>query len=277
MTTRRRTALLAGAALCLVLVLLLGLLITHDRSPLDAFDRAGRQAEDWIDEQPLLVRALRVVELAFAGIGMVAWTAAAVLVLLSRRRVRAAAFAVAVTVTASLATTAMKVWLARGRPDWQDHTDLVSSSPSRPAMRPPPLRWGESSSSSCGGGCRSEPCAGPSPGFWSPRGSLSVWTGCSSGATSPPTWWRGRCWGRHWCWQVSRSSTRPPRDNRAHPRLGPGTSGLPGLWTRTLVATPATRAGDRPRRASGLNRRFTAVVRLSPGWGAGSVSSRVSS
>ena len=45
----------------------------------------------------------------------------------SRRRYRAAAFAVAVMVTTSLATTGIKLWLGRGRPEWQDAVDLLTT------------------------------------------------------------------------------------------------------------------------------------------------------
>ena len=45
----------------------------------------------------------------------------------SRRRYRAAAFAIAVMIATSLATTAIKLALGRGRPEWQDTTDLLSS------------------------------------------------------------------------------------------------------------------------------------------------------
>ena len=50
-----------------------------------------------------------------------------VVAVLSRRRYRAAAFAIAVMIATSLTTTAIKLALGRGRPEWQDATDLLSS------------------------------------------------------------------------------------------------------------------------------------------------------
>ena len=58
---------------------------------------------------------------------MIIWTTLVVLAVASRRRYRAAAFAIAVMVTASLATTGIKLWLGRGRPEWQDTVDVLTS------------------------------------------------------------------------------------------------------------------------------------------------------
>ena len=104
-----------------------GLMVTQDRSPLDGFDRWGRQAEDWADNHAALVTVLRVVEVTFATVGMIVWTTLVAAAVVSRRRFRAAAFAVAVMITTSLATTAIKVWLGRGRPEWQDAVDQLTS------------------------------------------------------------------------------------------------------------------------------------------------------
>ena len=125
--TRQRAALLAGAGVCLLVVAIFGLLVTQDRSPLDSLDHSGKSGEDWADDHATLIQFLRLVEAAFATIGMIIWAGLVAAILLSRRRVRAAAFTVLVMVTTSLTTTALKIWLARGRPDWQDHVDLLSS------------------------------------------------------------------------------------------------------------------------------------------------------
>ncbi len=65
--------------------------------------------------------------MGFATFGMIIWTTLVVVAVASRRRYRAAAFAVAVMVGASLATTGIKLLLGRGRPDWQDSVDLLTS------------------------------------------------------------------------------------------------------------------------------------------------------
>ena len=127
MTRSRAVTLLACALACLAVVAVFGLMVTQDRSPLDDFDRWGRQAEGWADNHAALVTALRVVEVGFATFGMIIWTTLVVLAVASRRRFRAAAFAIAVMVTASLATTGIKLWLGRGRPEWQDSVDVLTS------------------------------------------------------------------------------------------------------------------------------------------------------
>jgi membrane-associated phospholipid phosphatase len=127
MSSRQRLAVLGGAAACLMVVAVLAWMVTRDRSPLDSIDQWGRAAEDVSDNHATLVTFLRMVELAFATIGMTIWSGIVTVVLLSSRRFRAAAWVVVVMVTTALTTTLLKGLLARGRPDWQDHTDLLSS------------------------------------------------------------------------------------------------------------------------------------------------------
>lgn len=127
MATSRRVALVGLALTSLALVVVLGVMVTHDRAPLDAVDRWGRTAEDWADDHDVLVTALRLVEVAFATIGMIIWTTLLVVALAGRRRYRAAAFATVAMITASLATTGMKLGLGRDRPEWQDKIDLLDT------------------------------------------------------------------------------------------------------------------------------------------------------
>ncbi len=127
MTGSRAVTLLACALGCLAVVALFGLMVTQDRSPLDGFDRWGRQAEGWADNHSALVTVLRFVEVGFATFGMIIWTTLVVVAVASRRRYRAAAFAIAVMVAASFATTGIKLWLGRGRPEWQDAVDQLTS------------------------------------------------------------------------------------------------------------------------------------------------------
>jgi membrane-associated phospholipid phosphatase len=127
MLRSRAVVLVAAAVACLAVVAAFGLLVTQDRSPLDGFDRWGRQAEGWADNHAALVTVLRVVEVGFATVGMIIWTTLVAAAVVSRRRFRAAAFAIAVMITASLATTAVKVWLGRARPEWQDAVDQLTT------------------------------------------------------------------------------------------------------------------------------------------------------
>ena len=127
MTRPRALRLLAGAGVSLAVVALFGVLVTQDRSPLDGIDRWGRQAEGWADNHSLLVSVLRVIEVGFATFGMIVWTTLVVIAVVSRRRYRAAAFAICVMVATSLATTGIKLWLGRGRPEWQDTVDVLTS------------------------------------------------------------------------------------------------------------------------------------------------------
>jgi membrane-associated phospholipid phosphatase len=104
-----------------------GLLVTQDRSPLDFVDQWGKSGEDRADDHAALIDVLRVIEIAFATIGMIIWTSIVAGVMLLRRRYRAAAFAVVVMVVTSLMTTVLKLQFGRRRPDWQDQIDLLSS------------------------------------------------------------------------------------------------------------------------------------------------------
>jgi membrane-associated phospholipid phosphatase len=118
---------LSSAVVCLVVVAAFGLIVTQDRSPLDSFDHMGMRAEGWADDHATLIKVLRVIELAFATIGMATWTTLIALGLLVRRRLRAAAFVVVVMLGTSLLTTAVKLTLGRSRPEWQDSVDSLTS------------------------------------------------------------------------------------------------------------------------------------------------------
>jgi membrane-associated phospholipid phosphatase len=127
MSRQRATKLVAAALVGFAAVAVFGLVVTQDRSPLDDFDRWGRQAENWADNHAALVTVLHVVEVTFATVGMIVWTTLVAVAVLSRRRYRAAAFAIVVMIATSLTTSAIKIALGRGRPEWQDATDLLSS------------------------------------------------------------------------------------------------------------------------------------------------------
>ncbi|WP_244242481.1 YegS/Rv2252/BmrU family lipid kinase [Nocardioides seonyuensis] len=115
---------LQWAALCLLVFAALTWAVTGDRSPLDGFDQWGRRSEDWADENAPLVEVLRAIELGFNTIGMTVLTSLAAVWLFVRGQRRAAAFAVFVMVVTALATTVLKLWLGRDRPQWQDTVGL---------------------------------------------------------------------------------------------------------------------------------------------------------
>jgi YegS/Rv2252/BmrU family lipid kinase len=120
--SRNRT--LGCAALAAVLFGVLGVLVTRDRAPLDAFDVEGRRLEDWADDSSTLVDVLRVIEAAFGTVGMTVLTVLLVVVLFLRRQRWAALLVAVVMAVTSVATTGLKVWLGRDRPDWQDTLGL---------------------------------------------------------------------------------------------------------------------------------------------------------
>ncbi len=122
--SRSRLAVWAGALLLVFVGL--GLLVVRDRTPL-ALDDLGRAAEDWADGQELLIHVLRWVELLFATVGMTVITVVVAGLLLLRRQTRAALFTGAVMGVTSVVTTLTKLGFDRGRPEWQDHIDLLST------------------------------------------------------------------------------------------------------------------------------------------------------
>jgi YegS/Rv2252/BmrU family lipid kinase len=123
--SRNRTA--AWAVLAGVLFAVLAYLVSQDRAPLDTFDVEGRAMEDWADDSAWLVHALRVIEVAFGTIGMTILTVLLAGGLYLRRQRWAALVVVVVMSVTSLATTGLKRWLGRDRPDWQDTLDLHSN------------------------------------------------------------------------------------------------------------------------------------------------------
>ncbi len=125
-STRVRTRPLVVGLACLVLFAVLAVLVSQDRTPL-AFDDLGRRAEGWARQHALVLDVLRIVEVAFATLGMTLITAVVVLLLLARGHRRTALFTVVVMLVTSLATSGFKTWLGRARPPWQDHTGLLTS------------------------------------------------------------------------------------------------------------------------------------------------------
>jgi YegS/Rv2252/BmrU family lipid kinase len=126
-TPASRTRSLASAGVSLVLFAVLGYLVTGDRAPLDAFDTEGKQLEDWADNSSLFIDVLRGIELAFGTTGMTILTIILVVALFLRRHRWAALLAAVVMVATSLATSGLKIWLGRDRPEWQGDLGLLNS------------------------------------------------------------------------------------------------------------------------------------------------------
>jgi YegS/Rv2252/BmrU family lipid kinase len=102
-------------------------MVSQDRSPLDGLDTWGRSAEDWADDHTALLTFLSLVEHAFSTIGMTVLTVLLAGALLINHHRRAALFTVLVMVTTSLVTTAVKLNLARSRPEWQASSDFLET------------------------------------------------------------------------------------------------------------------------------------------------------
>lgn len=127
MHDRSRRALAAWAGVCAVALVVLGILVSHDRAPLDGLDTWGAHAEAWADRHDWLWHVLRVIEVGFGTVGAAILTAALAVWLLVLHQRRAAAYAVGVMVVTSLLTTAVKLWVGRDRPQWQDSLHLLES------------------------------------------------------------------------------------------------------------------------------------------------------
>lgn len=126
MLDRSRTMQLAFAGGLAALLAVLTWLVTGDRTPLEAVDEWGRDAEGWADHQDWLVPALRVVEHAFGTIGMTVITIVVAAMLWMKYR-RAAIFTVLVMVLSTFLNRLLKWVVDRDRPEWQDLTHLLES------------------------------------------------------------------------------------------------------------------------------------------------------
>jgi YegS/Rv2252/BmrU family lipid kinase len=126
---RPRSHVLASAGVCALLFAVLAFLVHLSRAPLNGLDDLGRPAESWARGSDQFVHVLRVIEAAFATIGMIVWTLLLALPLFARGHRRAAVFTVVVMISASLLTTGVKLAYGRSRPEWQDPAGrLVSKS-----------------------------------------------------------------------------------------------------------------------------------------------------
>ncbi len=119
--------LLTWSATCLALFALVAVAAVQGWGPVGALDERGDPAQQWAVDASWLREPLRVVELAFGTVAMVALTALLALLMLLKGHRRAAVFAVAVMLAVWLATTALKLSVGRARPEWQATEDLLTS------------------------------------------------------------------------------------------------------------------------------------------------------
>ena len=127
-STRNRYALLAGALLCLLVVVAIAVVYKTDVTVLDGVDNhleAGPQA--WTYRHPAATQFLLGVEAVFATVPMTVYTAIAAALLAWRKHVRAAVWTVGVMLAASLTTYFVKGALQRKRPVWPDPVASLTS------------------------------------------------------------------------------------------------------------------------------------------------------
>lgn len=124
---RSRVSVLAWSALCLGAFALLALAVTQGWAPLADLDDRGNAARTWAVDDNGLKRVLRGIELAFSTPAMTAYAAALTVAMLVKGHRRAAFYTVGVTATTALATTLIKLAVARDRPEWQESQWLLSN------------------------------------------------------------------------------------------------------------------------------------------------------
>ena len=127
MLDRSRYVLLSWAAACFAVFALLALAVTQAWGPLSGLDSRGEAIQAWALDVDWLEGPLAVVEAALGTIGMTVLTIVLAVAMLVRGHRRAAAYAVVVMSVTALATTGIKLLVARERPSWQDAESALSS------------------------------------------------------------------------------------------------------------------------------------------------------
>ncbi len=128
LSTRNRYRLLAGAALCLLVVVLLTVLYKADVRDLDHLDNElGSGPQGWTYRHAGVQHFLLVVEAVFATVPMTVYTAVAAALLAWRKHLRAAVWTIGVMLGASLTTYFVKGAMQRKRPVWPDPVTTLTS------------------------------------------------------------------------------------------------------------------------------------------------------
>ncbi len=127
MLDRSRLTTLSWALLCFALFTAIAVLVSQHWGPLASLDDRGHGLEGWAVHEHWVRQPLKLVELAFATVGMTILTLALTAAMLVKGHRRAAIFTVGVMLATSLVTTLLKVQIGRGRPPWQNETGLLST------------------------------------------------------------------------------------------------------------------------------------------------------
>ena len=127
MLDRSRTTQLSLAGLCFGLFALLAVAYKLEWGLFVDLDSESRAWRDWAVDTSWLDNPLRWVEDGFGTVGMSVLTLALAAVMFAKRYRRAAAFTVWVMIVTYVATTLLKLWVGRERPDWQHPEQLLES------------------------------------------------------------------------------------------------------------------------------------------------------
>ena len=127
-STRNRYRMLAGALLCLLVVVVIAVVYKSDVRVLDELDNdLGAGPQGWTYRHPAVTNFLLVVQVVFTTLPMTVYTAVAAGLLVWRKHVRAAVWTVGVMLGASLTTYFLKGALQRKRPVWPDPVTTINS------------------------------------------------------------------------------------------------------------------------------------------------------
>ncbi|HXH78758.1 hypothetical protein [Nocardioides sp.] len=137
----RRSEFAAAAAVCFLILAVLGVVVQNGGQSLRQFDNGlGTPAEEWSARHPAAVQFLLAIELIFGTVGTVLYVLGLLLVLFLKEQRRASMWSVVVMVGTAITTITMKLSFRRQRPQWEDsvHTLTSFSFPSGHASGFPP-------------------------------------------------------------------------------------------------------------------------------------------
>ncbi len=126
MLDRSRVTQLGAAALLFALLGALTVAVTQDWSWLVRLDERGRTAAAGARTETFQ-QVLLVVEDATGTVAMTIYTAILAVAMFVKGYRRAAGYAVGVMLATAMATTGLKAWIARDRPEWQQLDELLEN------------------------------------------------------------------------------------------------------------------------------------------------------
>ncbi|WP_340537901.1 diacylglycerol kinase family protein [Nocardioides sp. GXZ039] len=127
MLDRSRSTQLGWAVGCFALLAFLGLAVNQQWDWLVDIDHRGRSARQWAIDDAGLKSVLYVIEDVFGTIALTCYTVLLAALLLIKGHRRAAIYAAGVPLVTALATTGLKVWVGRTRPEWQSPDHLLEN------------------------------------------------------------------------------------------------------------------------------------------------------